>query len=90
MRFPIVTIIFLITAFGFLIGWGVTSHILDEIGTMLSPHDSHLSSTYQDEKTIIPTAFGIISALCFAMSIIAYVVEALSEEYEYYPYQRED
>jgi len=88
MRFPRAALVFLVTAFVFFFMWAVSSRLITEFDTAISPYDSGYDSTYQDINSIIPTAFGIVSAIMFVMVVIVFIIDSLGEEYEYYPYRR--
>jgi len=90
MRFPRAAIIFLITAFAFFVMWAATSRLISEISDGVDPFDDSLGGTYDDEKALLPTAFGIISAIFFVMTVIAFIIDSLGEEYEYYPTRRDN
>jgi uncharacterized membrane protein SpoIIM required for sporulation len=89
MRFPKAAIMFMIGAFVFFLMFAVSSRIINEVDTALTPFDSGYDSTYQDIKNNIPTAFGLIVLILFVVGVIvAFFVDALGEEYEYYPRRR--
>ena len=90
MRFPRAAIIFLVTAFVFMFMWGVSTRMITEFRDAVDPFDDNLGSTYDDEVSIIPVAFGVISAFMFVMVVVVFFLDALGEEYEYYPRRRDE
>ena len=86
MRFPRAAIMFLIAAFVFFLMFAVSSRIINETDQALDTYDSGYDSTYQNIKTSISVAFGLIALILFVVGvIITFFVDALGTEYEYYP-----
>jgi len=74
-------VLFLIAVFGFFIGWGVGSFLLDTFGNALIPM---ASSEAEDIITLLQFAFGIICAIALVMIVIIFFIDALSDEPELY------
>lgn len=89
MRFPRAAIFFMIGAFVFLMMFAVSSRMITEFQNAVDPYDDNLGATYEEEKNLIPYAFGIVAAILFIFGvIIVFFVNALGEEYEYYSYNK--
>ena len=89
MRFPRAAIIFMVSAFAFFIMFAISSRMITEVGTAVDPHDNTLPASYNETMALLPTAFGVISAIFFVCGILAvFFLDSLGEEYEYYDYRR--
>lgn len=85
MRFPIAALMFLVGAFMFFIFFAATSYIQTNIMEGLDPYDDDLGSTYDDEISLLSTAFAVIAAIFFVTGLLLiFVIDSLSEEPEYY------
>ena len=85
MRFTLASVFFIIAAFVFFICWAVSSYTITEIGDALSDSDSGFPASYQNIKTLLPTAFGIIAAIFFVVGILLiFVLDSLGDEPEMY------
>lgn len=80
-RFFVVLVFFLIAVFGFFIGWGVSSYVLDLFSNALIP----LAPSEADEIiTLLEFAFGIICAIILVIICFVFFIESLSDEPETY------
>lgn len=74
-------VLFLVAAFSFFIGWGVSSFVLDTFADSLIP----LAPDEADETiNLLEFAFGIICSFIITMIVFVFVIEGLSSEREYY------
>lgn len=89
MRFPRAALIFLVSGFVFFSMYAVSNLLMTEFSDAVAPFDSGYDSTYQDLKSSLPDAFGLISVIMFVMVIIVFILDSLGEEYEYYPRRRQ-
>lgn len=82
MRFSIAALFFLIGSFIFFICWAVSSLVLKEFSDALTPSAPAEALPY---FTLLPTAFGIISAIFFVAGLlIIFVLDSLADEPEMY------
>ena len=85
MRWAIVAVLFIVAAFGFFIGYAVSSYLISNVKDALDPYADELSdTTYKNELTLISSAFGIICAIGFTLMIAVFVMDSLSDEPETY------
>lgn len=83
-RFAVVLVLFIIAVFGFFIGWGVSSYMLDLFGNALIP----LAPTEADNIiNLLEFAFGIICAIILVVIVVVFFIESLSDEPEHYFYR---
>lgn len=90
MRYPIAALFFVIACFIFFVLWAVTSFFISEVVSVMSPLADQLpTNEYSNMLNMLPWAFGIICAIFFVSAILTvFVLEALSDEPEYYEYSR--
>lgn len=80
-RFAVLMVLFLVAVFGFFIGWGVSSFVLNTFSSALIP----LAPAEADEIiTLLEFAFGIICAIILVILVFVFVIESLSDEPETY------
>lgn len=86
MRWSIATITFFVTAFIFFIFFTISSLLLSETMSAMSPFYAMLGdSTLNYYQTLLPTAFGVICVIFFVAGILVYYfIDATSDESDYY------
>ena len=83
MRFTLASVFFLIGSFIFFIMWAVGTFTITTIGDSLD--DSAFDSQYQNIKTLLTNAFGILAAIFFVCGILLiFILDALADEPEMY------
>lgn len=85
MRFPIASLLLIISGFIFFVFWAVSSYLIDATYNAMSPLGSGLDASYASELSLLPTAFGVICAIFFVTGIVSvFLLDSLSDEPEYY------
>ena len=90
MRYPMAALGFVIACFVFFVLWASSSLLINEVHEAMQPLARNMDSNdYNNMLNMLPWAFGIICAIFFVCAIIfVFVLEALSDEPEYYSYRR--
>ena len=90
MKYPTAALFFVIGCFIFFCFWAVASYILGTTVDALSPFGEQLASdNFNNMISMLQWAFGIICAIFFVSAlVVVFVLEALSDEPEYYEYRR--
>ena len=89
MRFPLAALFFIVGSFIFFACFGMSSWLIDEMGSGLQSNVDDLgSSELNNLWSLIPSAFGVIAVLFFIVGVLLiFVLDATADEPEYF-YER--
>jgi len=85
MRFTFASLAFIASGFLFFIIWAVMSLFLDEIHSAFTGYSGGLDAGFGNILDLLPTAFGVISAIFFVTGIVLiFVMDSFADEPELY------